>query len=134
MAVFGDSKAKNSDYRKFKIRASLNEVGKLDDFASMREVIYRRFSKIALTSPLPAADSSQAGLTPLLKGEEEISTSPLPAADSSLAGLTPLLKGEGNKVSNPSLSSQEREPEGEVIDISFSKMPDLVVIDGGKGQ
>lgn len=63
MVVFEDGRPKKSDYRKFKIQSSLNEVGRPDDFASMREVIYRRFRKVAeknlITSP-PA---------PLLKGE-----------------------------------------------------------------
>ena len=63
MVVFIDGRPKKSDYRKFKIQSAENEVGRPDDFASMREVIFRRFRKLAekksLTSPL----------TPLLKGE-----------------------------------------------------------------
>jgi len=121
MVVFEDGRPKKSDYRKFKIRATLNEVGKPDDFASMREVIYRRFRKIAGVYTSPP--------TPLLT-EWRLGA-----------------KGEGSKVDNPSLSSKERETEGEVInrafqrqgeviteDLSFSKIPDLIVIDGGKGQ
>jgi excinuclease ABC subunit C len=105
MTVFIDGKPKKSDYRKFKLQTVLNEVGKPDDFLSMREVIYRRFRK--LTSP-PAS---------LLKGE-----------------------GRDNLRLQPSLSSKQRETEGEVIkseetfDKSFSSTPDLIVIDGGKGQ
>lgn len=68
MVVFYDGKPKKSDYRKFKIQTSLNEVGKPDDFASMREVIYRRYVKLAQpqkkdedpggkdTKPLPMPD------------------------------------------------------------------------------
>jgi excinuclease ABC subunit C len=43
MVVFEDAKPKKSDYRKFMIRTAMNEVGKPDDFASMREVIFRRY-------------------------------------------------------------------------------------------
>lgn len=47
MVVFYDGRPKKSDYRKFKIQSALNEVGRPDDFASMREVIFRRFRKLA---------------------------------------------------------------------------------------
>jgi excinuclease ABC subunit C len=47
MVVFEDGKPKKNDYRKFKIKSALNETGKPDDFASMREVIYRRYIKNA---------------------------------------------------------------------------------------
>jgi excinuclease ABC subunit C len=43
MVVFYDGKPKKSEYRKYKIQTALNEVGRPDDFASMREVIYRRY-------------------------------------------------------------------------------------------
>jgi len=90
MVVFEDGRPKKNDYRKFKLLTILNEVGKPDDFASMREVIYRRFKRL---TPLPALRLQQAGLPPTPNGEE-----------------------------------------GKAEDFSFSKSPDLIVIDGGKGQ
>ncbi|MEK9136717.1 MAG: excinuclease ABC subunit C, partial [Bacteroidota bacterium] len=42
MVVFVDGKPKKSEYRKFKIRS----VEGPDDFASMREVIQRRYQKL----------------------------------------------------------------------------------------
>lgn len=103
MVVFEDGRPKKSDYRKFKIRAALNEVGKPDDFSSMREVIYRRFSKIS-NSRLPEPDIIEPVA---LVNEEE--------------------------------SPANNEPKAEIVktdkeDLSFNKLPDLVVIDGGKGQ
>ena len=85
MVVFIDGKPKKSDYRKFKINSVLNETGKPDDFLSMREVIYRRFRKIA---------------------EKNIE----------------------NEISNG-----EKENNG-YEDPSFSAKPDLLIVDGGKGQ
>jgi len=70
MSVFENGLPKKSDYRRFKISQDKN-----DDFASMKEVVYRRYSK-------------------LLKNKEYIS----------------------NKID------------------SFNKVPDLIIIDGGKGQ
>jgi excinuclease ABC subunit C len=81
MVVFEDGRPKKSDYRKFKIISALNEVGRPDDFASMREVISRRFRRLLSSQPNPA----------------------------------------------------EKE-QGEAEDPSFSVLPDLIVIDGGKGQ
>jgi len=92
MVVFYDGKPKKSDYRKFKLETILNEVGKPDDFASMREVIYRRFKNL---TPLPPSPQ----LVPHLMRDGE---------------------GESPKSNNE--------------DMSFSSHPDLVVIDGGKGQ
>jgi len=70
MVVFEDGKSKNSDYRKFKIKGVLGP----DDYASMEEVISRRFKRY---------------LSEIAEGKEE---------------------GK------------------------FSKLPDIVMIDGGKGQ
>lgn len=78
MVVFADGKPKKSDYRKFKINTVSDETGKPDDFLSMREVIYRRFRRIA--------------------EKENINES------------------------------------GRDEDMSFGAKPDLIIIDGGKGQ
>jgi excinuclease ABC subunit C len=52
MVVFEDGKAKKSEYRKFKIKTVA--PGEVDDFASMREVVRRRYSRvIEEQSPLP---------------------------------------------------------------------------------
>lgn len=79
MVVFFNGKPKKSDYRKFKINTVSDETGMPDDFLSMREVIYRRFKKIA----------------------------------------------EGN-------TNEEEKNNNE--DESFGSVPDLIIIDGGKGQ
>jgi len=151
MVVFIDGRPKKSDYRKFKIQSSMNEVGRPDDFASMREVIFRRFRKLAEKNMV---SSSQGDLS----SEEVVTSPPTP-----LTAEAVLLTGEGSKnpellgdkkfqntqpplsfqergtegeVCTPNLSTQEKETGGEVYtpDPSFESMPDLIVIDGGKGQ
>ena len=47
MVVFKDAKPKKTEYRKYRIRSVSNETGEPDDFLSMREVIHRRFRRIA---------------------------------------------------------------------------------------
>ncbi len=78
MVVFSDGKPRKSDYRKFRIMAVLNETGTPDDFLSMREVIHRRFKRLAGTEFDDNAQNEK--------------------------------------------------------DESFAAEPDLVIIDGGKGQ
>ena len=75
-----EEERKKSEYRKYKIWSAANEVGRPDDFASMREVIYRRYMK----------------------------------------SVTPVGSGRGLSLSVP-----EEKPK---------PLPDLIVVDGGKGQ
>ena len=79
MAVFEDGKPKSSEYRRFKIKT----VEGVDDFESMREVLRRRFKRMA---------------------------------DARAKGNRPEDNGTNSK------------------DASWGSFPDLVLIDGGKGQ
>jgi excinuclease ABC subunit C len=79
MAVFEDGKPKSSEYRRFKIKT----VEGVDDFESMREVLRRRFKRMA---------------------------------DARAKGNRPEDNGTNSK------------------DASWGIFPDLVLIDGGKGQ
>ncbi|MGB9696051.1 MAG: excinuclease ABC subunit UvrC [Ignavibacteria bacterium] len=52
--VFFNGKPKRTYYRKYKLISNTNVVGEPDDYTSMREVIYRRFSKAEIKDdPLP---------------------------------------------------------------------------------
>ncbi len=86
MVVFEDGKPKKSDYRKFRIRT----VQGPDDYASMREVLSRRF---------------EHGIADRKKKMEEF---------------------EGNLSKEETLNQQEWE--------GFTRYPDLIMMDGGKGQ
>lgn len=81
MVVFIDGKPKKSDYRKFKLNHVTDETGQPDDFMSMREVIYRRYKRIA-----------------------------------------------GKSVAAEIAKEENEEDE------SFDAKPDLIIVDGGKGQ
>lgn len=98
MVVFIDGKPKKSDYRKFKINTALNEIGRPDDFLSMREVIHRRFRRFAEDGSAKTNDNQK-------ENENEYA------------------------ILDPSPEEKEKQQ-----DVSFSSMPDLIVIDGGKGQ
>ena len=64
MVVFYDGKPKKSEYRKFKIQTAMNEVGRPDDFASMREVIYRRYSKPHIIQSSVSGDGKEEKVMP----------------------------------------------------------------------
>jgi excinuclease ABC subunit C len=146
MVVFIDGRPKKSDYRKFKIQSSLNEVGRPDDFASMREVIFRRFRKIA------EKKIGKVSLPATMAGESTTPTHDLEDEQSKVTSPpTPLLTGEGSKASisiklpltsEENCSGSQAGSGGEVYttpaevhsDPSFDSIPDLIVIDGGKGQ
>ncbi len=87
--TFFDGKPLKNAYRKYKIKTALNEVGEPDDFMSMREVIYRRFSRMA---------------------EERLVT-----------------KKEEDQ--NEEVSKEDAVENNKIL-----PKPDLVIIDGGKGQ
>lgn len=111
MVVFEEGRAKPAHYRKFAIR----DVRGQDDFAMMRQVIERRFSRSAASAPSPAAAYG--------------------SADPAVGAAPPDAAG-------PATESGERSggwvaaavEEGRLYDESFAARPDLVVVDGGKGQ
>lgn len=94
MVVFERGAAKKSDYRKFKIRT----VEGANDFASLQEVLRRRFKRL------------------VTEREQEYAE-----------------EGEEAKSDKPKVESENRDSlPGK--DDSWKRMPDLVIIDGGKGQ
>ncbi len=97
MAVFENGRPRNAHYRRFKIKT----VSGNDDFASMREVLTRRFKRLQNSN----GASVDAPATASADGSE---TSAPGSPDTSQA------------------DSGTRE--------SFGETPDLVLIDGGKGQ
>jgi excinuclease ABC subunit C len=80
MVVFERGLPKRSDYRKFKIRGL--EGGKPDDFASMREVVLRRYRRVleeGLDLPdLVLIDGGKGQLGAALEALEELGLSHLP--------------------------------------------------------
>jgi len=99
MVVFERGAAKKSDYRRFKIKT----VEGANDFASLQEVLRRRFKRLV--------DDSRGA------GEQES-------------------RGEGERRSAGDKESGRRSVVGSLPgkDDSWKGMPDLVIIDGGKGQ
>ena len=98
MVVFIDGQPQPKEYRRFRIKT----VESANDFASMAEVLSRRFKRWA-------------------KGEEGQGQSAAPADETASNGDAPIGSGGTDE-------SDEATTEG------WDALPDLVIVDGGKGQ
>lgn len=113
MIVAGPDGFMKSHYRTFNISAD-TIAG--DDFGMMREVLKRRFARLAKEAGTAAGSPPPGGEELEVRGE-------MPRLDSSSEG-TPTSAGE------PVIHA----PTPEDIDTAFPSRPDLVIVDGGKGQ
>ncbi len=111
MVVFEAGRPKNSEYRRFKIKT----VEGANDFASHQEVLRRRFRKYAGTTALAAAETESLP-TNL---EEDSQGARMLAAEEIIA----LEQASGNHKAAKQSDLQHD-----------WAIPDLIVIDGGKGQ
>ncbi|WNJ92127.1 excinuclease ABC subunit UvrC [Bosea sp. 685] len=124
MIVAGKDGFMKSHYRTFNISAD-TIAG--DDFGMMREVLQRRFARLAKeagTNPTTSTDSPPPG-------GEELEVEGVPLGEGSPSGTPPipLLSPQGGRE-----APQQAAREDEADDIAFPSRPDLVIVDGGKGQ
>ncbi len=107
MVVFRDGHPATSQYRRFRIKT----VEGQNDFASMHEVLTRRFKRIA------ERRRAERGLTPAAEVTDETS------------GTVALVDAPADPEVDAPIEAAEPE------DLSpWDEVPDLVIIDGGKGQ
>jgi excinuclease ABC subunit C len=158
MIVAGAEGFVKNQYRKFNIKSADLTPG--DDYAMMREVLGRRFKRLVLDeaeAPRAASVSDPTGLTPLL-------TPPVVGTVPDLEGLTPasrieppqpppidrrggsalafgVLRADRESTIAPSETELaqlegDAEPatEPDPVGDEFPTRPDLVLIDGGRGQ
>ena len=150
MVVWEDGKMNKSHYRKFKVMTVLG----VDDFASMREVVTRRYRRIR-----DAADAREGKTTPAYNMEaENIKNLGAPSMTKSWVGNRESSSGlQGHDIShsegeqeasghdsgNPRSGSRANyaaesagalAPEGKSKSKEPSTMPSLILIDGGLGQ
>ena len=110
MVVFERGAAKKSDYRKFKIRT----VEGANDFASLQEVLRRRFKRLVEKSE------------PWTVNSEQSESGAFQAGELGSGGAGEIGKQVGKETRHAPRATRASE--------SWSRMPDLVIIDGGKGQ
>ena len=108
MVCFREGVPDKNCYRRYRIRT----VEGQDDFASMAEVVRRRYSRVLLAIAdrgLAIADRADVDLSPEFSQENALET-----AQRFEKGNTP-----HSAIANPQ---------------SFIRLPDLIIVDGGKGQ
>ncbi|MFC5418822.1 excinuclease ABC subunit UvrC [Bosea eneae] len=136
MIVAGRDGFMKSHYRTFNISAD-TIAG--DDFGMMREVLKRRFTRLAkergasTDSPRPCGEELEVGGE---KPEQTASEASLPA--DAVASIPPGLTQSDapHPFPSPQGGGVEPRPENEEPedDSAFPSRPDLVIVDGGKGQ
>jgi excinuclease ABC subunit C len=141
MVVWEDGKMNKSAYRKFKVMTVLG----VDDFASMREVVHRRYKRIrdaadakegTTASRAQAADIANLGAPSMTKswvGNREPSSSALKGKDPSRAERQEVSGHEFTRAEKDHAQEGALAPEGKRSK-EPSAMPSLILIDGGLGQ
>ena len=120
MVCFKDGVPDKSNYRRYRIRT----VAGQDDFASMAEVVRRRYSRILLETKEIAPDLSEFNQEPVeeavkrAQSLDKLETGPLDKLETGV-----LDELEVNPPEKPR-SGPER----------LVRLPDLIIVDGGKGQ
>ncbi|HEX7593227.1 MAG TPA: helix-hairpin-helix domain-containing protein, partial [Anaerolineae bacterium] len=127
MVVFERGAAKKSDYRKFKIRT----VEGANDFASLQEVLRRRFKRLVDAKEEEARSEGRGA-----RGEGG-TESVIPLAPPTRAGVSEAKNlANGNETLRSAQGDKPKKKKATLPgkDESWKRMPDLVIIDGGKGQ
>ena len=147
MIVAGPEGFVKGQYRKFNIKSTTLTPG--DDYAMMREVLTRRFKRLAAgeTNPEPAPAEEPFGVPLITDTGEEPSRldppSPPPrkerGADSIAFGMLRADDADAAEQAEPTIETVADEEESDaaeqaLVDEPFPDRPDLVLIDGGLGQ
>jgi excinuclease ABC subunit C len=114
MVCFRNGVPDKDNYRRYRIRT----VEGQDDFASMAEVVRRRYSRVLLEARAANPDAAEFS-----------QENPAEALERVVAAAVPGGRG-GEPMSDPS------HPAAETAAATFApvRLPDLIIVDGGKGQ
>ncbi len=130
MVCFRDGVPDKDNYRRYRVRT----VDGQDDFASMAEVVRRRYSRVLLEARDTNSDVAEFSQENAADALARISRHPdqKPALGKSEAGRAIPLQDP--QVTSPDSSTQKLF--GARTDESFVavRLPDLIIVDGGKGQ
>ncbi len=114
--VFRDGKPSRREYRHFNVKTVVGP----DDFASMREIVRRRYTRLLEEEKAAQQRDSSSEIEKSISRQRGADVAPT--------------AGRGGEDSTNSTASPTRQ--GGVANVPRSReiMPDLVVVDGGKGQ
>jgi excinuclease ABC subunit C len=130
MVCFRDGVPDKDNYRRYRVRT----VDGQDDFASMAEVVRRRYSRVLLEAHHANSDVAEFSQENAADAMARISrhSDPTPAPGDSEVGRTIPLQESQVILRDPSTQKAF----GARTDESFVavRLPDLIIVDGGKGQ
>ena len=125
MVVAGGEGFRKNQYRKFNIRSA--DLAPGDDYAMMREMLERRFKRLLAEAPRSVVEiAPDAASAP--PASTDAASRAGPAADSDRAGPSAPAIQSDQPNGEPTIDELETDAETE------SPWPDLVLIDGGRGQ
>jgi excinuclease ABC subunit C len=143
MVCFKDGVPDKSNYRRYRIRT----VAGQDDFASMAEVVRRRYSRILLETKEIAPDLSEFNQEPVeeavqrAQSLDKLETSSLDNLEAGLLGnleteaIEELETGPLDKLETVTPDEHQVKPEKPKSGPErLVRLPDLIIVDGGKGQ
>ena len=129
LVSFKNGRPDRANYRRFKIKTVTGQ----DDFASIAEVVRRRYSRL-----LNEANSGQTIMPPSQKSKHDDAGEAIPQELQKLVDETSRQVKQKNfgrdGVSTPPNSAVENVEAVTHPPASLTNMPDLILIDGGKGQ
>lgn len=121
MVVFIDGKPATNQYRRFKVKTVVGA----DDFATMAEIMRRRFKRAAITEGRRAEDS----------GLSEVGIAEVSAGQATMLGIDTMVSEDDVAFPPDTGDSETKSAPGTAArDVDAWDLPDLVIIDGGKGQ
>ena len=143
MVCFKDGVPDKSNYRRYRIRT----VAGQDDFASMAEVVRRRYSRILLETKEIAPDLSEFNQEPVeeavqrAQSLDKLETSSLDNLEAGLLGnleaevIEEFETGPLDKLETGTPDELQVKPEKPKSGPErLVRLPDLIIVDGGKGQ
>src|SRR5207253_2443686 len=109
MVCFRDGMPDKNCYRRYRIRT----VAGQDDFASMAEVVRRRYSRILLEAREANPDAAEFSQEEAVEGLQRI-------------------EKQTSNAQRPTLNAEVRDANRKLFPLV--RLPDLIIVDGGKGQ
>jgi excinuclease ABC subunit C len=117
MVCFRDGVPDKNCYRRYRVRT----VEGQDDFASMAEVVRRRYSRVLLEAREMNPDAAEFSQEQTVGGLQGLEKQTLNAQRSTSKGFA-------------STASNVQREDGDENKLPLVRLPDLIVVDGGKGQ
>jgi excinuclease ABC subunit C len=140
MVSFRDGVPDKNNYRRYRIRT----VEGQDDFASMAEVVRRRYSRVLLQARAEnpetaefSQETPEEALKRMIIRSETDRNRRIPPGDREAPSTVPLTLPkalERSPKTDQDFSTPLRSAPDDSARIKFIRLPDLIIVDGGKGQ